>query len=154
MGKTSYVLQALSLLGPEEILKLSGNMQEKRVAFKKAIGAELFVWDESSAPKKISITDAKILAFPKVKTFDLLSADDQEDGPLEEENPETLMATENVLIQREIAKETEEAIQRRAAIKGYQKSTEMYVVKSPTSDGKEKIRFASTDGVLINKKQA
>jgi hypothetical protein len=34
------------------------------------------------------------------------------------------------------------------------KSNEMYVVKTPSSDGKDKIRFAATQGVLINKKQA
>ena len=40
------------------------------------------------------------------------------------------------------------------AFKGYRKSTEMYVVKTPTHEGKDKIRFASTNGVLVNKKQA
>ena len=45
-------------------------------------------------------------------------------------------------------------VQKKDAFKGYEKSTEMYVVKTTTHDGKDKLRFAATDGVLINKKQA
>jgi len=39
-------------------------------------------------------------------------------------------------------------------VNGYKKSADMYVVKTTEVDGKEKIRIASTRGVLIDKKQA
>jgi len=64
------------------------------------------------------------------------------------------MTADVLLWQRELAKHTDESIQKKKAFKGYKKSTEMYSVKTSTPEGKDKIRFASINGVLVDKKQA
>jgi hypothetical protein len=155
LAKTSFVLQALKILGLEEMLKLSEVLKVKRVPVKKAAGAELIVWDEADpkTPKKHVPETGKVLAFPKKSINDLM--------PLQEETPEAkeestsdLLTSDVILWQRQLTKETNENVSKNDAIKGYKKSTEMYVVKTPAEEGKTKIRFASTNGVLVNKKQA
>lgn len=157
MSKSSFVLKALKILGLEEMLKLSEVLHVKQVPLKKAAGEDLIVWDDASEtiPKKKQ-EEARILAFPKKSSINDIS-------PYREETPEpssedqethTLLTSDLVLWQREIAKSSGESSHKMDAFKGYKKSTEMYVVKTPTIDGKDKIRFASTNGVLVNKKQA
>ncbi|HXH73701.1 MAG TPA: hypothetical protein VNJ08_01960 [Bacteriovoracaceae bacterium] len=156
MAKTSFVLRALSVLGFEEILKLSEVLMEARVPLKKAAGEDLIVWND--APKKKSIhqqDDAKILNFPKqgsLKEFEALRDPDIPDAT--EGQAPTLINSDLVLWQREITRESDDASKKLEAASGYQKSTQMYVVKSQTPEGKKKLRFASTDGILVNKKQA
>jgi len=158
-SKSTFVLRALKILGLDEMLKLSQVLHVKQVPLKKAAGEELIVWDDapqstpSTAPKKVE-TEAKVLSFPKNTIQDL--------APLPKENPEqsddqeraNFLTSDMVLWQREIAKSSGENVHKLDAFKGYRKSTEMYVVKTPTPEGKDKIRFASTNGVLVNKKQA
>ncbi|WP_408098248.1 hypothetical protein ACJVC5_04865 [Peredibacter sp. HCB2-198] len=168
MAKSSFVLRALKILGLEEMLKLSEVLHVKQAPLKKAAGEELIVWDEepvqkpvkrtvsapTSGPQEREVTEARVLNFPKKSIADLAPQ-------VEEERPEdaktedsTFLSSEVVLWQREIARSTETAVHKLDAFKGYHKATEMYVVKTPTVDGKDKIRFAETNGVLINKKQA
>jgi len=158
-SKSTFVLRALKILGLDEMLKLSQVLHVKQVPLKKAAGEELIVWDDapsavpSTSPKK-SEGEAKVLNFPKKTIQDLT--------PMPEENPEqaddkerpSFLTSDMVLWQREIAKSNGENVHKLDAFKGYKKSTEMYVVKTPTPEGKDKIRFASTNGVLVNKKQA
>ncbi len=157
MAKTSYVLKALKILGPEEMLKLSEVLHVKQAPLKKAAGGELIVWDDADlkvpSRKTPEKEEAKILAFPKKSINELI--------PLREEIPSkddgassTLLNSEVILWQRELNKQCEETSHKMDALKEYKKSTEMYVVKTPASEGKDKIRFASTNGVLVNKKQA
>lgn len=156
MSKSTFVLRALKILGLEEMLKLSQVLHVKQVPLKKAAGEELIVWDDAPeiAPKKTSHEEAKVLSFPKKTIHDL--APMQEESPEKEEDKErpNFLTSDMVLWQREIAKTNGENVHKLDAFKGYKKSTEMYVVKTPTVDGKDKIRFASTNGVLVNKKQA
>lgn len=154
----SFVLNALRILGPEEILKLSQAPKVKQALLKKAAGEELIVWSEEtserSASKNLENNEAKILPFKRGPS-DLeepLKDSEEEGRPLEEASH--FYSSEFLLWQRELSRETEDPIHKQAAVKGYQKSTEMYVVKSHDLQGKEKIRFVSTNGVLINKKQA
>lgn len=157
MAKTSYVLQALKILGLEEILKLSEVLHVKQVPLKKAAGAELIVWDD--AEEKASTRnqgpreEAKVLAFPKKTINELIPMQDEAPAK-EDDNPTNLLTSEVILWQRELSKQAGETSHKMDAFKGYKKSTEMYVVKTPTLEGKDKIRFASTNGVLVNKKQA
>lgn len=154
-AKSTFVLRALKILGLEEMLKLSQVLHVKQVPLKKAAGEDLIVWDDAPtiAPKKPEV-EAKVLSFPKKTIQDL--------APMPEENPEidddkekpNFLTSDMVLWQREIAKNSGENVHKLDAFKGYKKSTEMYVVKTPTPEGKDKIRFASTNGVLVNKKQA
>lgn len=149
-----YVLRALCILGPEEILKLAHILHREEVSFKKASGDEFVFWKEGKAPAKKQEsrpkTEAKILHFsrpaPQVE---------EKVETAEESSPEDggIMSSEVILMQREISRESNSGTQKASAKSGYHKATEMYVVKS-TVEGKEKIRFASTNGVLINKKQA
>ncbi len=157
MAKTSYVLQALKILGLEEMLKLSEVLHVKQVPLKKAAGGELIVWDDAdqkvqpkAAPHR---EDAKVLAFPK-KTISQLLPLQEEAPPKEEESTPNLVTSDVVLWQRELSKQSGETSHKMDAFKGYKKSTEIYIVKTPTNEGKDKIRFASTNGVLVNKKQA
>ena len=158
MPKTSYVLQTLKILGLEEMLKLSEVLHVKQVPLKKAAGGELIAWDDADqnpSPKKsLEREDAKILAFPNRTINELISV--QEDAPAKDDDEGTLnlLTSEVILWQRELTKQSGETIHKMDAFKGYKKSTEMYVVKTPTIEGKDKIRFASTNGVLVNKKQA
>jgi hypothetical protein len=148
--KTPFVFQALGLLGLEEILKLSEVHQTKKVALKKAAGGELISWDEpvAPAPKKAQQEEAKVLIFPKTPQV--------EEEKLEVPHPDQphIVPSELHLWQRELTKDSDSSIQKLDAFKGYKRSTEMYVVKSSTVDGKDKIRFASTEGILVDKKQA
>lgn len=160
LAKSSFVLQALKILGLEEMLKLSEVLHVKHAPLKKAAGEELIVWDDSiERPVKQTASsgdrpEAKILSFPK-KTIADIAPPVAPDAPPEEENEHSsLITSELVLWQREIARGNEGNVQKLDAFKGYHKATEMYVVKTPTIEGKDKIRFAETKGVLINKKQA
>lgn len=158
MSKTSFVLQALKILGLEEMLKLSQVLHVKQVPLKKAAGEELIVWDEApeKPAKKLSTgpePEENVLPFPKKSINDLAPAYTPESEE-EEGEKDHLLSSELVLWQREINRQASDDIHKKEAFKGYRKSTEMYVVKTSTVEGKDKIRFAATDGVLINKKQA
>lgn len=150
-----YVLRALCILGPEEILKLAHILHREEVSFKRASGDDIVFWKEGKALTKNHEsrpkTEAKILHFsrpvPQIEEKDEVSDETtSSDGS-------GIMSAEVVLMQREISRESTSGTQKSSAKSGYQKATEMYVVKS-NIDGKEKIRFASTNGVLVNKKQA
>lgn len=155
LAKSSFVLRALKILGLEEMLKLSAILQIKEPVLKKAAGDELIVWDDASVPvleKKKNTEDGKVLTFPKKTIQDMAKLPEPEGKPGEE--PSSLLHSDLVLWQREISKQSGDNVHRLDAFKGYKKSTEMYVVKESSVDGKDKIRFASTNGVLVNKKQA
>jgi hypothetical protein len=150
-----YVLRALCILGPEEILKLAHVLHREEVSFKKAAGDDFVFWKEGKpSPKKEESrpkTEAKVLHFSRPTP----QVEEKADSPEETETQDggQIMSSEIILMQREISRESASGTQKASAKSGYQKATEMYVVKS-NIDGKEKIRFASTNGVLINKKQA
>ncbi len=150
-----YVLRALCILGPEEILKLAHVLNREEVSFKKASGDDVIFWkQEITAAKKREArpeTEAKILQFKRPTPV----VEEASQNVSEETSPELkILSSEVILIQREISRETSTEVHKSAAKSGYSKASEMYVVKSKTLDGKQNIRFASTNGVLINKKQA
>ncbi len=157
MGKkpSPYVLRALCILGPEEILKLAHVLNREEVIFKQASGDDVIFWkQERSAAKKRDSgpkTDAKILQFSRPAPL----PDDQPGHSSENDSQDLkIMSSEVILMQREISRETSIEGHKAAAKSGYSKANEMYVVKSKSLDGKQKIRFASTNGVLVDKKQA
>lgn len=156
MEKPSTVLRALRILELEEMLKLSEVLHVKQVPLKKAAGAELIVWDdaESSSSKKAPEEEAKILSFPRKRLSELAPIPEEKQQVKDDIPGLNSMATDGVLWQRELAKHNGEIIHKTSAIKGYKKSTEIYVVKTSSDEGKDKIRFAATNGILVNKKQA
>lgn len=157
MSKTAYVLGALKILGLQEVLKLSEVLQVKQMPLKKAAGEELIVWDDAEevAPKRTQKEEpeGKVLSFPK-KTINDLKPYQEEPVALEQEDTPDFLSSDLVLWQREIARQSGDNVHKLDAFKGYKKATEIYVVKTSEKDGKDKIRFASTNGILVNKKQA
>ena len=153
MSKRSFVLRALNILGLEEMIKLSDVLLVQHTALKKAAGEELIVWD--SAPitphtARPQEEGAKVINFPN-RTILEPQATEEIKG---EADKTEIIGTDLMLWQREISRTSGKSVQKVDAFKGYKKSTEMYVVKEASTDGKDKIRFASTNGVLVNKKQA
>jgi hypothetical protein len=140
------VLRALKILRFEDILKLSEMLSLKR-PLKKAAGGENIVWDDAPSPPK---EEAQVLSFARPERP---AAEAEEQKPSAEEAPSGLTPSEFILLQRNLGKSSEEQLQKLEALKGYQKFTDMYVVKPEKTSGNEKIRFAATQGVLINKKQ-
>lgn len=155
MSKPSFVLHALKILGPEEVLKLSQVLRIKQVPLKKAAGEELIVWDDApeEPKKKVIAEENNVLSFPKKTVHDHAPLQPEMKESEEEEGP-GLITSELVLWQREMSRHNEDNVHKMDAFKGYKKSNEMYVVKESNKEGKDSIRFASTNGVLINKKQA
>lgn len=157
MAKSTFVLRALKILGLPEILKLSEVLHSQQVPLKKAAGEEFIVWDDAAdlppakAPKDQA--EAKVLPFPKKKIHDLEPLPEE---PLLEssEDCEGFLSADLVLWQREVSRSSGGKNHKLEAFKGYKKTTEIYAVKTSEKEGKEKIRFASTNGVLVNKKQA
>lgn len=157
----SFVLKAMRIFGLEEMLKLAESVRAQPVPLKKAAGEELIVWND--APDKEPRTKNQkphkdnILPFKRPEQLEdqwAPAAEAAETKPNSEETSSNFSSTEFLLWQRELSKDSGAPLVKKEAVKGYSKATEMYVVKTPLADGKEKIRFASTNGVLVNKKQA
>jgi hypothetical protein len=161
LGKTPFVLQALTLLGFEEMLKLSEIVQGQRLPLKKAAGEELIVWEETpgltSTAGSQDAGSAKVLPFPSkdgfAPPFPFTPA--EEDLSEEDLTQVKVYPSDLLLWQRELSKEASTQVQKLDAFKGYQKLTQIFVVKNQQGqESKEKSRIASTNGILINKKQA
>lgn len=125
---------------------------------KKAAGAELIVWsdapEEEKPQQKATESTDNVLPFKKQNQFSpepLACAEENGVSPPSEES-KNFYSSEFMLWQRELSKDV--TGNHKEAAQGYARSTEMYVVKTTTLEGKEKIRFAATNGVLVNKKQA
>ena len=157
MPKSSFVLRALGILVPEEILKLSEMVRHKENSLKKVAGEELVVWDEAPTPPSRSEKTklAKILPFPKDFMEHLVPEDEgTEISDRDHSSSETIDETELVLRQREINRHLDEIGHKLDAVKGYKTATDTYLVKSSGNEIANEHRFASTTGVLVNKKIA
>jgi hypothetical protein len=158
----SYVLKALRIFGLEEILKLSKSALVRPSLMKRAAGEDLIVWNDASdeeiqaksPEEKLAIVlpfknrsgDCNKISEPQSETNKIK-------GPPLEASTQ-IYSSEFMLWGKELSKESSSAILKKDAAKEYARSTEMFVVKTSTVDGKDKIRFASTNGVLVDKKQA
>ena len=159
----SYVLKALKILRLEEILKLTTAIQAKSGLLKKAAGQELISWDDASSAEEAP-QQTTPLQGPLQKSADVLPFIRPAESPTPKtaESPQTTLESDHdqnlavissdfMLWQRELSKDVNTPLLNKQAVKGYAKSTEMYEVKTITPEGKDKIRFASTQGVLVNK---
>ena len=152
----SFVLKALKIFGLEEMLKLSQTGLSKQVSLKRAAGEDLIVWndavDSEPTPSQHNETKDNVLPFKK-QSFEPIP--DPNLAPSEaSDSASTIQTTDFMLWNRELTKDSGAAGLKKGATKEYAKTTQMYIVKTSTIDGKEKIRFASTHGVLVNKNQA
>lgn len=154
----SFVIRALKIFSLDEMLKLAEIVKVKSPQMKMAAGAELIVWsDEPDLMEETANPPVdNVLPFKQQN----ISQDIPEPIPDPHAKPgvpidegSTFYSSEFLLWQRELTKDSSAPTKKEAA-KGYSRAIEMYVVKTPTIEGKEKIRFASTNGVLVNKKQA
>jgi hypothetical protein len=146
--KTTFVLRALKLLVPEEILKLSEILYEKHHHLKKVAGDDIVVSDNAVVlPQK----EAKILKFSKNSKESGRQESQQSSGTSSEE---AMDSSDLLLWQRDLAKQSGESLQKSEALRRYKASTDMYVIKETAPEGKDKHRFPATNGVLIDKKQA
>lgn len=155
MKKTSYILKAFNIIGPEEILNLaevSGGVSQLKM-----VSGDSLLWDQHHSSPPADEPAAKIIPFPKNKThFQPLAPPDLTTEEMETQENEMPHFTtgEMALVQREISKEAESTMQRMSAHGGYRKCNEMFLIKSKSVEGKLTTRFAATHGVLVDKKQA
>jgi hypothetical protein len=157
MSKNPFVLKALKILGLEEMLKLAEILNSKAIPMKRAAGEDLVVWSEpegqTASKKKEPRPEGKILTFKSPKPTEA-EIEAQAEGDKLKANPIHLVTADMMMWQKELTKDSEVSLQKQEALNGYKKSAEMYVVKTTELNGKEKIRIASTRGVLVDKKQA
>lgn len=151
MGNTNSVLRALSVLSLEEILKLSSS-EEEILAFEQVAGGE---WINAPQAKR-SVTQAKILSFPTSHESGALVRDLE---PLQEEGESgdfgglNELSLDFILTQREFWKRGVESMGLAAAIEEYLRLLQVISIKESSEEGKEKIRFITTQGLLVDKKQ-
>lgn len=162
MKRRSKVLQAFSIIGPEEILNLS-RILLKKTQLKKAAGDDLVFWDDAAGPESSLPTPApspppgKVLKFPDTQAAVSAYQQQIKASPPKAETPEepsNLTTGEISILHREISREAEASIQRLGAKEGYKKNGSALIVKTKQDNGKEKLHFASTNGVLVDKKSA
>lgn len=156
MARKSSILKTFNLLGPSEILKIAQVLGEWTPALKKVAGDDLVVWDDASVhPSSKENVEAKVIPFPERKT-------ESREAPMEplREAPEgqpdstPIYSTESVLMSREMSHRVQENMTKLKAKKGYQGSSEILMLKSKDLSGKNKTVFASTKGILVDKKLA
>jgi hypothetical protein len=160
----SNVLKALRIFSLEEMLSLSQAANIKPVLMKKAAGEDLLAWTDAPSvaverhakgseerqgvvlPFKSKVTDSSKIS----ESAPVVGDTEQGQGEL----PSSLFSTESMLWSKELSRDSSAPTLKKDAAKEYARSAEMYVVKTTTIEGKDKIRFASTNGVLVDKKQA
>lgn len=158
----SFVQNALRIIGLEEILKLSRAALVKPVMLKKVAGEDLVVWDDASGPAEQTPVAAdpvlaKVLPFKKpISEFEqVIDSRPLAGEAIKPTEPQiNIQSTELMLWGRELGKDLSDPAFKKNGAKEYAKSSDVYIVKTSAVEGKEKFRFASTNGVLVNKKQA
>ncbi len=129
-------------------------MLEKKVPLKRAAGEDLVIMsDDAPTRKPTKIQEDNLLAFSTPAKSGVQKDQSQQDSQLNQgESP--FIESDLHLWQRETSKDNGGSIKKTEAFKGYKQSTQLYVVKQESNDGKNKLKFASTNGVLVDKKQA
>ncbi len=155
MNKKSFVLEALGILGLEEILKLSSVLLEKKVPLKRAAGEDLVIVSDDALGRGPSRgQEDNLLPFSSAQKVVGQKDHPKEEEPQSNQGESPFIESDLHLWQREASKDNGGSIQKTEAFKGYKQSTQLYVVKQESTDGKNKLKFASTNGVLVDKKQA
>lgn len=157
MKRNSAVLRAFSLIGPEEILKLS-QILYVATGLKKVVGESYTLWDEGPPQSAPSRPPGKVLQFPQNK----IASPESESVPEPHLQPPAdgkvfdapFITGEAAVLYRQISREAEDQLQKSSAKNGYKKTGSVLMVKTQIDGGKEKVHFASTNGVLVDKKSA
>lgn len=156
MAKKSSILKALNLLGPSEILKIAQILGEWSPSLKKAAGDELVVWDDASSHPVQETVSAKVIPFPerKIESKEIPLGPHHQENPNGETEKASIFSSESLLMSREMSHRAQENMSKLTAKKGYHSSSEILMMKSKDLNGKSKTVFASTKGILVNKKLA
>lgn len=155
MARKSSILKAFNLLGPSEILKISHVLGEWSPSLKKVAGDDLVVWDDASSRPQKEASEARVIPFPERKTAKEIPLEAYpEEAPEGEADSTPIYSSEAVLMSREMSHRVQENMTKLKAQKGYQTSSEILMLKSKDLSGKSKTVFASTKGVLVDKKLA
>ncbi len=158
----SFVLKALRIFSLDEMLKLSEAAKINSSEFKKAAGDDSVDWPAPSQGVDSLRQDlfsrlpqeAEIIPFKRPSVPPEKVEDKKPQKTMNEKGSETLSATDFLLWQRELSRDCHSSHVKKEAMKGYSKIAEMYVVKTNQEGETDKIRFASTNGVLVDKKQS
>lgn len=148
MRKKNSILRALSVLSLDDILKLS-SVDEEILAFEQVAGGEWLSAPEPRRPR----TEAKVLTFAspehvKVKDLEpLKEGEEAELGGLKE------LSLDFILTQRKLWKEGVSQFGLTSAIEKYLSQVQIISIKEKGHQGKERIRFIATQGLLVDKKQ-
>lgn len=155
----STVLSILKLLTPAGLSRLAG-IGSVKLKPKMAAGAELLVWDEEEAPVK----EARVLDFPTsgknaLGQIGILSAAEQQAmqaAAIAAAKKSESSETDFIIGEREKFKDTEDKLSKQNGLASYQKSSDMALFRVTVTDakGKERSQLTSSQGVLVNKKQA
>jgi hypothetical protein len=148
--KNPFVLRALKILGLEEVLKLSEvlNQQEEKNSkkFNEVVGSKELTTSEFTDHSEES--NSNILLFPE-NPSDLDS-----NNELIKSKVELSSECELFLLQLEFSKHNEEVSHKINALNEYKKSSAIYRVNKTSEHGKSTKKIISTNGILIDKKQA
>jgi hypothetical protein len=155
----SIVLGILKLLTPAGLSRLAST-RSVRIKPKMAAGAELLVWDQEDVPS----ADARVLEFPangrnSLNQIGILSAAEQQAAQAaiaEAAKKSEGSETDFILGERVKFKDTEDKLSKQNGLASYQKSSDMALFRVTVTDakGKERSQLTSSQGVLVNKKQA
>jgi len=168
----AIVLAVFRLLTTHDLRRLTEALTGARRANRVVGAAELLVWEDEVVIPDEKI-EAKVLEFPKpqaaapketgatstLSQMGVLSAEEQRarqkavQEALDQEKPSE---TDFIIEERERFKESEEKIFKQSGFAEYQRSSNLSLYRVTVTDdkGKEKTRLTSTQGVLVNKKQA
>lgn len=167
----SLVITILRLLTTNDLTRLTQTLRSARQAAKKAAGAEVLVWADDDEGAPVSAPEAKVIAFPSkdvpaerasgggLEQLGVLSAKEQvarQKAAQEEEDRDKPSETDFLLEEREKFKESEDKIFKQNGFACYQQSSNLSLYRVTVTDdkGKEKTKLTSTQGVLVNRKQA
>jgi len=150
LSKNSFVLRALKILGLEDILKLSEILKKHKGPLERVSSVKSTEPSDSPhrSPASYQEDVSNLLTFPgKVQA---------KEETLQEDENKPLLSPESelFLLQIELSKHHEGTVQRLDALKEYKKTSESYQVQITSDDGKSVRKMISTNGILINKKQA
>jgi hypothetical protein len=155
----SIVLSILKLLTPAGLSRLA-SAGSVRMKPKLAAGAELLVWDDEAMPT----VEARVLEFPSKSTnplnqIGIQSAAEQHAAQaaiLEAAKKAEGSETDFLIVERVKFKDTEDKLSKQNGLASYQKSSAMALFRVVVTDeaGKQRSQLTSSQGVLVNKKQA
>ncbi len=142
----SSVLKILRLMSQDDVRQMTGSQYiQKAVNLPMAAGAEGFSqWDNPPQEKPRPESKNNVLSFPKREV-------DPESHPAPEEAQEASPEVE-LHLHRDMFKIRDEHLLQKEGVKLYKQSAEVHMYRASKEKG-SKLKFAHTNGVLINKKQ-